>query len=307
MSAKDLDNQEMISISVSWLDSKFGMFVGDHAPLKVLHPRLNQAHNQLVELDKRGRDLERQERELTEKISLQNKAFDQLVSGVYWALVAGSFLAPDSQAAKMYEEVSLAILPDGRGVTKNSFRNQAGAAIYSQERLTQEYIEFLKKIVFEGRTLYDDVESMLEVAKQLGDSLESRAQLVAISNSAGRKKEERDAREDWIKVATDILAMSVILEMSDDDVIRLRANYDDAEAAAVRRRKLKAANQKKKDEANKNKAKTPTDTPTVPNETDKNENPTPETNGETTGDDQPILPESPPAPKLIETDSPVEN
>ena len=251
MPAKDLDNQEMISVSASWLDSKFGMFIGDDAPLKLLHPRLSLAHNRLVELDKRGRDLERQERELTDKVAQQNKSFDQLVSGIYWALVAGSFLAQDPKTAKMYEEVSLAILPDGRSVTKNSFRSQAGAAIYSQERLTPDYVEFLGKTSFENRTLHEEVVEMLDVAKQLGDALEQRSQLVAISNSAGRRKEEREAREDWIKVATDILAMSTILEMSADDTIRLRANYDDADAAAVRRRKAKAASLKKKEEAKK--------------------------------------------------------
>lgn len=306
MSAKDLDNQEMISISASWLDSKLGMFVGDDAPLKVLHPRLSLAHSKLVEIDKRSRALERQEREYADNIAQQNKSFDQLVSGIYWALVAGSYLASDSQTAKMYEEVSLVILPDGRSVTKSSFRNQAGAAIYIQERLTPEHVDFLGKVVFDGRTLHEEVVEMLDVAKQLADSLEQRAQLAAISTSAGRRKEERDTREDWIKVATDILSMATILEMSPEDTIRLRANYDDAEAAAVRRRKVKAANQKKKDEA-KNKANVDDNNKPPGGDVPVKEEPPVEEGGEGYENGLINFPEPANAPKLIETENAADN
>ncbi len=320
MPAKDLNNQEMISVSASWLDGNGWVFVGDNAPLKQLYPRLQKAHSRLVEFDKRSSDFKREDRALTDTIATQNKAYDHLVCGVYWALIAGRYLELDPEAAKMYAQVSAGILPNGRSVVRSTFRNQAGAAIYAQEYLTPECVEFLSKVVYGDRTLYEAVVDMVEMAKKLAGSLDKRSQLSIRNSESFRRQEDREARNQWIEIATHILSMAEMIGMSADDMNRLRANYDDADAVAVRRRKSKVASAKKKkeEEAKRNKEAGIIEVPkekikktSTANKTEEEEiiPDEPEITGETTDDPDdsvPTLPDPTPEAEIVVDEDAVE-
>jgi hypothetical protein len=276
MALRNLTTAEMLTISDPWVDEEREerTLLSSAPETDVLLPHLERSHRSLLEKQPPGDSaLEA----LNKKIVELDTRHDDLVRGVYWALTAFASLSGDAKQREELLELRDTLIPMGLSLVGSGYRDESGASILMEQRLTSEIKAALEKIKLPTGTLMDSVDELIEVGRELGHVEDRRAELRnTIDGPTGA--EILAARNEWIRMTHALVASLELTSIDKAAIAKLLAPLEEAVKIADRRVAVRSGKE------------------VSPEETTTPENPVqpPTPIDEPTPTDEPISPPTPP-------------
>ena len=238
MNLRDIRTGEMLAVTYSLLDDtgKLRVILESDERLKGPLEELQKAHDQLLETQQRTGTNEEEIKRLTDEMTQLDREHDRLSSAIYDVVAGCTALADTPEEARTFETLQTTLHPQGRGIVRRSYREQAGTAKQVRDRLSGEQRALLASIDVGGTTLDDKVERWLDAALGIAKMESERAQLRRDTQDDGVSLSEvRDARLDWMSAIRYLASSLEFAEISESQQGALLANIEEASSRARRR------------------------------------------------------------------------
>lgn len=244
MSLKALTVGEQVTLSEVWVSSTTAQYKAlmEVPELAVLMPRLEQAHRALVGTQTSPSTPTLGQ--LTERIQRLDERHDDLVRAIVHVVRAFAIAAPTNDEADKLFHLSEQLFPDGISIIRRSYRDEAGETKLLGERLTGETLALVKTLPLPGgRTVFDLIQELLEVGKEMGELEDQRAAEKSSANTVSATDVIR-VRNEWVRGVTALMTLAEMVEISDDKYQLLFGPLKTAVASSVQRRKQRKAAKK---------------------------------------------------------------
>ena len=188
-----------------------------------------QAHAQLLPAYEKAGASAQRIRYLTRKMAELDASHDHRARAIYLVLENVIALSEGTPKEQDYRDLKETLFPKGRGIVRQSYRDQAGTAKRVQKQLTDEHRDLLREIGYGKKNLLDDVEIWLDEARRIAKKQAQRARLQNDEDddaiSAG---EVQQARFFWVNAVNSLVDMVDYSGLDDRERKALLANIRDA-------------------------------------------------------------------------------
>jgi hypothetical protein len=230
----------MITISGPWLDPEKERPVFTALPLlAALLPIVGEAHEGLLNAQRRGAGLQQQIKALIDKGVELDTRHDRKMRGAYNYLGSIDEMTDDPALAAAVRELRDRLVPAGLKATIRSYTDQAGDARMLPSRLDEASRKLLRELETPEGPLSDVVDDWIATALELEKVDAQRVELEKLAKSGADGITSRDvlnARNAWIRA---VRAVETNLELekgaTDEIVDRLLGRLRREEAKAERR------------------------------------------------------------------------
>jgi len=235
MALRNLTTQSMVAVGARWLDpGQERPILQRYALTRALLHHLETTHARLIEFQRRSTDTEEAVQHLTERLAALDAQHDRLLRGVFGMLTSLAELADGEERATHFLDLRDTLFPDGlRGVSR-SYWDQSGEAVLLRGRLNERIVQSLRSILTPNGSLFGHVQTLLDVARVMGELEAQRISLAKTSTDTTRADVAR-ARNEWIRVVTALRAATSLDGVSPEESDRIFRHLDEAEAKADRR------------------------------------------------------------------------
>lgn len=244
MALKNLTVEEMVALSAGWVgaDKAAYQVLKANTRLSGLLPDLERAHATIYGVTPQA--IDPRKAELAQQAIALDVRHDQIARGIFGVLTEYANLTEDGND---YIQLRDELFPNGIApVIQISFRGQAGYAGLLKSRLSAELEQRLQAFVLPKTTLLEKVTQWLDLARQLGDIEEQRAQLER-TDGPSFGQQVVDARNLWIRVVNALLSLAGLSALDPQHDTLLFGPLREAESRAdarMQRRKGGPAGQK---------------------------------------------------------------
>lgn len=229
MSYRYLSREEMVSVTASLVDETHD----DCRAIRAYHlgralwELVATAHALLLATQRLGPTPERM-LEISELLSALDIRHDDLVRGLYYALLAQEYLAADPAIREAARKLRNKMFPDGIMATRKSYRGQVGQAEMLRSRLSSEDMAALRKLsTADGNSLATALDELFQVAGAMGELENERG---GDGDDTPTAADVLAARSQWIRA---IHAFMAPLRLRDDVPDKIVAILDRIEGVAV--------------------------------------------------------------------------
>lgn len=240
MSGKKLTNDEMVRTSKSWLDESSArhLAIRSNAHLAPFLPHIQDAHEGLSEVTQPVVD-DGALQFVTVKQAGADVRHDSLIRGSFGLLTAMAELAGlESEEATKLIALRDFLLPDGLMSVSKTYRGEAGQADQLRKRLGDVPMKLDQIIVGPKKNKRDlgmVVEEWLDLAQQLGDLEDEKADLLRPGVPREDAATVANARHAWIRTVNAMLATAEFLQLPTETMNTIFGALMEAERVADRR------------------------------------------------------------------------
>lgn len=232
MAVSDIPDPEKIAVSDNWIKKHRATF--DISPLlKHGFLAVEQAHHDLVTLNKQRGTIEAQVSKLTDAIGSRDGFHDRKARGGWYVLTGAIELADSEEEAAPYLEARDILYPEGMSIVTASYRAQAGTAEKVKQRITPDVERVLARTKVGERTLLEEVNAWLAAAGEISKKVAERAEIAGELDDAVRAADIHAARLKWVGAVNDLLQLIRIAGIDADTRRVLLANLYEAERKAM--------------------------------------------------------------------------
>lgn len=241
MSLKDLSTAAMIGVSEQLLNPQPDRpQLRDKQLLFSAMLLLTQAHEELVNINKKEGEVRAELRDLTAELTELDLEHDQCSRGVHRVLNGTIELCTSPDKAAAYAEVRDLLHPDGLSVNQISYLEQSGNTLRVSKRVTPEVRALLAGIIIDGQGLDVALDRWLAAGQKMG-VLQSRREMLGNDDDPDYISPALvlTARNGWIRAMNLFEASLMATDYSDSDKATVLATLRAAQqrAAAARNRK----------------------------------------------------------------------
>jgi hypothetical protein len=233
MSYRYLSREEMVSVTASLVDEAHAdcRAIKEYHLSGVLWELIAAAHGVLLATQRLGPTPERV-LEIIALLSALDIRHDDLVRGLYHALLAQEYLATDPAVREAARKLRNKMFPEGLMATRKSYRGQMGQAEMLRSRLSSEDFALLRRLgTLEGDTLAVVLEKLFQVASAMGELENERGG----DDNTPTGADVQAARNQWIRAIHAFMAPLRLCDDVPDKVKAILVRIEGVAMAAGRR------------------------------------------------------------------------
>jgi hypothetical protein len=235
MSLRDMTIPQMIRITERWLSTDRDIL--EKTPELSGNIRMLQRVHSGIMAPIAPPENDELKRLQAEQVSADN-IFDQKVRGLIMCFAAFAELVVDTHRADRFLQLSRELLPLQLSTVNQTYEEEAGTAISIEAKLNSESKMELSAItIFDGRTLFDEVQDLISSGKRLGVLEDEKKKRQAQAQAPSYDAQRRDARLLWIRTVNVFLDTVDIAEITREERETLRGPILRAEEVVARRKK----------------------------------------------------------------------